>query len=1160
MPAEEQDVKMKEKIFRAIPVSTEVIDSFKGELSWFTHPPLPFKEAQRVAEMINSPGFQKESSQPVGAASIYALSLIKAIQHHIIERWIETQKRGSDAGLLQRLEEDPGMEKSRSTLEQFLSLFPNREMALNQIDPAEYLKSDPESRGMESLEELILLWITNRNPAAKGMRRFFRDSDLRRKSAYDDVISSAYIYLNALPGPGKGKLNLIDFLRAPSIAKPDSLLAQLDYIRSNWGEYLGGWLEGLLRGIDYLKEEERPVFPPGPGPSEVPSYAMGDEEFERFSSDSHWMPEVVLLAKSTMVWLHQLSVHYGWEISRLDQIPDEELDILASRGFNTLWLIGLWERSEASRRIKQWSGNSEAAASAYSLKRYEIAEELGGWAALDNLRSRCARRGIRLASDMVPNHTGLDSDWLFEHPEWFLQCDEPPFPGYRYEGESLVDRDDYSVHLEDHYWDHTDAAVTFKLLNRQTGRARYLYHGNDGTSMPWNDTAQLDYLNPELREMVIQTILHVAHNFPVIRFDAAMTLAKKHIQRLWYPRPGSGGAIPSRSRFGLSDKEFHRRIPEEFWREVVDRVAAEAPDTLLLAEAFWMMEGYFVRTLGMHRVYNSAFMNMLKNEENSKYRQTIKQTLEYDPEILKRFVNFMNNPDEDTAYAQFGDGDKYFGVCTMMSAMPGLPMFGHGQVEGFREKYGMEYRRAYHDERPDEKLVRRHEQEIFPICRMRWLFAEVDHFLFYDFHTRDGGVDENVFVWSNRQGGASMVAAFNNSYHSTAGSFSYSVPVNRKGADGERHLVSKSLAEGLGIEGKENLFTIFRELKTGLWFIRENRDIVDKGLFLILSGYQNQLFIDFQQLEDPKGIYRRLAAELNGGGTGDIYRAARLLFAAPAREPFSRLLAPSRIKKLLQAFEKDSSAIQSLLEEIGEEYSTFLSGCRETGFAAKENLEKGMEMFRKKMLQLEHLASLANTPERPVAANSHTFFLRGLSIQAEAPLLLYGRALLTPLSVLTARAGSSDIAAELLLPELFVPALKELGVEDEGAWELSRLMELLPGLEEWPKLLPGGSAEARLKQILSIPRVSSFCRIHHDGGITWYKEEPLQQLFWWLAILLYPENRKAGFTFASSCIKADMAAEYQLDRLYEALSRDASNQNLPGIDMPGGEKGGGEGE
>jgi DNA-binding transcriptional ArsR family regulator len=44
-----------------------------------------------------------------------------------------------------------------------------------------------------------------------------------------------------------------------------------------------------------------------------------------------------------------------------------------------------------------------------------------------------------------------------------------------------------------------------------------MVHGNDGTSMPWNDTAQLDYLKAEVREAVIQTILHVARNFPVSR-------------------------------------------------------------------------------------------------------------------------------------------------------------------------------------------------------------------------------------------------------------------------------------------------------------------------------------------------------------------------------------------------------------------------------------------------------------------------------------------------------------------------------------------------------------------------------------------------------------------------------------------------------------------
>ena len=119
----------------------------------------------------------------------------------------------------------------------------------------------------------------------------------------------------------------------------------------------------------------------------------------------------------------------------------------------------------------------------------------------------------------------------------------------------------------------------------------------------------------------------------------------------------------------MSQEEFDALMPNEFWREVVDRVAAEVPGTLLLAEAFWLLEGYFVRTLGMHRVYNSAFMNMMRDEENAKYRSYLKKTIEFDPDIMKRYVNFMSNPDERTAIDQFGDGDKYFGVCTLLATL-----------------------------------------------------------------------------------------------------------------------------------------------------------------------------------------------------------------------------------------------------------------------------------------------------------------------------------------------------------------------------------------------------------------------------------------------------------------------------------------------------------
>ncbi len=219
-------------------------------------------------------------------------------------------------------------------------------------------------------------------------------------------------------------------------------------------------------------------------------------------------------------------------------------------------------------------GNPEAVASAYSLFDYDIAADLGGEDAYQELRDRAWQRGIRLACDMVPNHMGIDSRWVIEHPDWFVSLDYSPFPAYSFNGPDLSWDERVGIFLEDHYYDSSDAAVVFKRVDRWSGQEKYIYHGNDGTSMPWNDTAQLNYLQAEVREAVIQTILHVARKFPIIRFDAAMTLAKKHFQRLWFPEPGTGGDIPSRAEHGLTKEQFDAAMPEEFWREVVDRVAA----------------------------------------------------------------------------------------------------------------------------------------------------------------------------------------------------------------------------------------------------------------------------------------------------------------------------------------------------------------------------------------------------------------------------------------------------------------------------------------------------------------------------------------------------------------------------------------------------------
>ena len=130
------------------------------------------------------------------------------------------------------------------------------------------------------------------------------------------------------------------------------------------------------------------------------------------------------------------------------------------------------ERSPASKRIKQLRGNPEAEASAYALRAYRVAAELGGEAALANLEERCLRRGIRLACDVVPNHTGIDSEWVQQHPDWFIQCDQPPYPGYRFTGPDLSDHPEVSLRIEDGYWDHRDAAVVFEHHEHHSGRRR----------------------------------------------------------------------------------------------------------------------------------------------------------------------------------------------------------------------------------------------------------------------------------------------------------------------------------------------------------------------------------------------------------------------------------------------------------------------------------------------------------------------------------------------------------------------------------------------------------------------------------------------------------------------------------------------------------------
>ena len=1123
------------------------------------------------------------NNKKVGAGFLYSVNLLTEIYKYVISKF----KKEYDNDVFKKefdfVTKTLGAENFVPVLNDFLTSFPPEPIYSGKLQPEEYIwnKSAGRYNYEVELEDSLILFLHNNNPALDALHDLLGVENLSFQNEFFNYIEAAKKFFEDEPKL-KENNDLLNFLLQPILNSPDNLQGQLEFIRSNWKDLIADKFEReFLASSDLLREDVIIAGAEAPPPSFVPEYKKGGRgaiigksgfdmlasssedyvEEENFTPDTDWMPKVVMIAKNTYVWLSQLSKKYFREINRLDQVPDEELQELSKWNINSLWLIGVWERSEASKKIKHLRGNIDAVASAYSLYDYEIASDLGGYEAYQKLNAQAKKFGIRLAADMVPNHTGIYSKWIVEHPDYFIQSSTPPFPGYKFTGANLSPDPNFTIKIEDGYWSNSDAAVVFERIDNRTGERRYIYHGNDGTNMPWNDTAQLDILKHEVREAVIQKIMDVARKFSIIRFDAAMTLTKKHFARLWYPEPGSGGDIPSRADYALTKEEFNKFFPKEFWREVVDRINAEMPETLLLAEAFWLMEGYFVRTLGMHRVYNSAFMNMFMREENQKYRELIKNTLEFEPEILKRYVNFMSNPDEETAIKQFGSGDKYFGVLTMMVTMPGLPMFAHGQIEGYHEKYGMEYKRAYYNEEPNYGLIERHKREIFPLIAKRRLFSEVKNFWLFPFKDNDGNVNENVFAYVNALDDEKALVFYNNKYDPTSGSINFS---EKKLTENE--LIQKSLSEALFINPTEEKFISFKELISKREFLFKAEDF-KSGFNISLNGFEYRVFSDFKT--------HTVTRELN-----ELYsRVGKIGFSSLKEEMVKTQIRPIH-----------DATLSLFDEEIFSEIIGFLSS---EGLDKRENLERDISFLTNRFNYLLHqiteflkieadlkiletnfknvLLSLIQLRQDVMSSN-----LRIDKRMRRNLLLLFEHnyrdnlayiILLNIRSALEKLAGASpeeiDIYDEILFDDICSSILSKLGKSQSELDEIRTLIKILTKLtaNSFEEILTDKSyslgkqikfTEKLFDELVDDDLVKEFLRVNSYQGETYYLKENFEELIHWfytIALIKYyisilgkeisDDEKEAQITGLSKIVNyINLLSEdsgYRLNKLKEKL-------------------------
>ena len=1147
-----------------------------------------FAAVRSFTQKLNS---KRPITNQVKVSEVNAAGLIDEIYHFLIREYEKSTNKGVFQKAINFLTDKLGEENLNKIVFEFLELFPPIEVYKGKMSILDYLNGYHEDKSnLEiTIEEILLLYFANFNPANKNIKELFDENYFSNKELYSQTINSLDTFFEREEKFGPDGLDLIKFLKAPIINNPDNIEAQLDFIMKKWGVLLTEkFTRKILTSYDLVKEDYvHESFGGGGGtgaPSVAPVYkgkadlsdilvlgksayryaedaAHDYDEPEQFTPDVNWMPNVVLIAKNSYVWLDQLSKQYGREIKRLDQIPDEELDRLAKANFNGLWLIGLWERSSASKKIKHMMGNTDAVASAYSLFDYQVADDLGGEEAYQDLNRRAKARGIRLASDMVPNHTGIFSKWVLEKPEYFIQSDYPPFPNYRFTGENLSEDPNVEIRIEDGYWSHSDAAVVFQRIDKINGSVKYFYHGNDGTNMPWNDTAQLNLLKQEVREAVIQMIFKVARRFSIIRFDAAMTLTKRHFSRLWFPQPGKGGDIPSRADYALTKDEFDTLFPVEFWREVVDRINSEMPETLLLAEAFWLMEGYFVRSLGMHRVYNSAFMHMMMKEENEKYRDLITNTLEFEPEILKRYVNFMSNPDEETSIKQFGIDDKYFGVCIMMLTLPGLPMFAHGQIEGYTEKYGMEYQRAYYNEFPNQWLVERHEREVFPVAKKRYLFSEIKNFWFFDYYDLSGKLNEDVFAFSNSVGNERALVFYNNKFQTVKGKIKFSAPKLVSKENEEKRLRAVSFAESLEIKYDEKYYYIMKEHVTNLEYIYSGIELHENGFNIELDAFKYRLYWNFKEVYDADGTFYDIYKELNGRGVLSINDSIKQKLFAEIHESFTNLFKENVVSSLLS--ELSDKELEDELEVANNKIGVYLNTVK-THFKVEKSILGAEKLYGDFLTKVNSASKFINEKRDKFVENrnplpDNLFLLSPFKNYKENSLLLNIYYILVLSNDYLDQTVHSDIFNKLYISKHVEKILRKYGKGDFVVGnELLLLRVLLENFEKNHIIFKEINKEKILKHLLDLIKdelVQKYLGVNEYKSVIYFSKENLEELLDWLYsihFLQFKDVSNKSFqndvieltNVYSELLELSKKSGYKLDKLLESIELETEKSNL----------------
>jgi glycosidase len=322
-------------------------------------------------------------------------------------------------------------------------------------------------------------------------------------------------------------------------------------------------------------------------------------------------------------------------------------------GFDWVWILSIWQTGlgaqQVSRTNAEWRREfqetlpdlreDDIAGSGFAITAYEVHQNLGGDAALAQLRERLRGRGLRLMLDFVPNHMGLGHRWVEEYPEHFITGTE---------------------------LDLARAPKNYTWVKRKGGDLLLAY-GRDPYFAGWPDTLQLNYANLATQEAMVGELERIAGQCDGLRCDMAMLVLPDVFERTW-----------------------GQRAPL-FWPKAIQRVRERFPEFLFMAEVYWDLE-WTLQQQGFDYAYDKRLYDRLRDQHARPVREHFHAGLDYQNKLAR----FLENHDEPRAASAFPSGiHEAAAVITFLT--PGVRFFHQGQFDGRKKRISPHLRRA-----PDE--------------------------------------------------------------------------------------------------------------------------------------------------------------------------------------------------------------------------------------------------------------------------------------------------------------------------------------------------------------------------------------------------------------------------------------------------------------------------